>query len=833
MRQQLVFDLRHALRSLRLRPGFSLLVVVTLALGIGANAAIFQYLGYFVWPTVQAPEPERIVWIYRSTPEEPQGGFSHEEWRRFEEEAGDAFASLSARQVFAASMRGTEQTIHAWGRAVSGNYFDLFARPPHLGRLLTADDDRAGAERVLVLRPETWTRHVGADPEVIGKSLVLDGGLAYTVVGVTQKGFQGTGLWVSIYTPMATTKQLLSGSEDPDSRFLVAMGRLAPGVEEAALEARLHTLAKKFSVGVADGGDDVDAAAEVRLDIESSSVPSVPQDDPLVNSARLMMWVVLALLALACANVANLFLARGADRTKELAVLVALGAGRGRLAFRLLLESATLSIVGAGLGLALSTQFTDLLHGYLQASLPIGFGEWASGSTLFTQSWRMQLFLAGVTAGAAILFSLAPMVQTFRIDLVSALKSETRGGTSGGGERFSLRKILATTQVAMSAALLLTAGLLVRTLGEVHDLELGFDPANVSVAALHVPRGDLETMGDAESHGESPAAIYDTVLRRMTELPGVESAGLVRRLPLSFAFAGLEVRADAQSADFGIEVVTTKAAENIASEGYFETFDIPLLQGRPFDATDVDGSDPVAIVNRKLVEQLWPGANPVGRRLNWGEGDNAESVTVVGVVADHRLATPTEPDVPMLYRPFRQESHRRLTVVARSRTGILQPMHHMLRSEFPDVSLIELVPFDKQQDVATANQRMNAELSAGFGLLGLFLAGLGIFSVLAYGVARRRREIGIRMAIGARNSDVRKLILGETTRLLLTGLALGCGVALALGQALQHLLFGVEAFDPLTYTTVVLTLAAMGLVAAWWPARRASSVDPMEALRSE
>lgn len=833
MIRNLAFDLRHAVRSLRLRPGFSLLVIATLALGIGANAAIFQYLGYFVWPTVQAPEPERVVWIHRATPDDPYGGFSHAEWRRVEAEVGDAFDSLSARRIFAASLRGSEQTVHAWGRAVSGNYFDLFAKPPHLGRLLTADDDQPGAERVLVLSHETWTRHFGADPGIIGASLTLDGSHAYTVVGVTQKGFQGTGLWVSIYAPMATTKHLIAGSEDPNSRWLLGMGRLAPGVEEAGLEARLRTLADELEAGV--GG--AEPTEEVRLDIEASSVQSTPQDDPYVEGARLMMWVVLALLALACANVANLFLARGAERTKEMAVLVALGADRGRLALRLLLESTILSLVGAGLGLALSSQLTGYLQGYLQASLPIGLGEWASGSSLFTQTWRMNLFLAIVTAGAAVLFSLAPMLQAFRIDLVSALKSETRGGTSGGGGRPSLRKILATVQVAMSAALLLTAGLLVRTLGAVHDVELGFEPANISVAALHVPRGNLETGDDAGS----PADLYETVLGRTRGLPGVESAGMVRRLPLSFAFADLEVRADAQAAtsetgvEAGVEaeVITTRTAENIASEGYFETFGIPLLQGRPFAATDVEDSEPVAIVNRKLAEQLWPGASPVGRRLSWGEGEGAESVTVVGVIANHRLATPTEPDVPMLYRPFRQQPHRRLTVVVRSRASILQPMHGMLRGEFPDVSLIELVPFDRQRDVATAAQRMNAELSASVGLLGLFLAGLGLFSVLAYGVARRSREIGIRMAVGARHADVRTMILDETARLLLIGLAIGCGVALALGRALRHLLFGVDAFDPSTYAVVIAVLAAMGLAAAWWPARRAAAVDPMDALRSE
>ena len=844
MIQRFAFDLRHAVRSLRLRPGFSLLVIATLALGIGASAAIFQYLGYFVWPTVQAPEPERVVWVHRATADDPMGAFSHQEWRQLEAELletdlGDAFETLSARRVFGASLRGSERTIHGWGRAVSGDYFATFARPPHFGRLLTADDDRPGAERVLVLSYETWTRHFASDPDVIGTSLVLDGGHAYTVVGVTRKGFQGTGLWVSLYTPLATTRQLLLGADDPNYRRLVGMARLAPDVEVEALEARLQTLANDFerSAGVEPRGDGDEKGGEpaLRIDLQPSTTITALPDDPYVDGARLMMWVVLALLALACANVANLFLARGADRTKEMAVLAALGANRRRLALRLLLESTLLSLVGAGLGLALSTKLTELLEGYLQASLPIGFGEWASGSTLFTQNWRITLFVAGLTAGAAVLFSLAPMAQASRLDLVSALKSETRGGTSGVGRRLSLRKVLAVTQVAMSAALLLTAGLLVRTLGAVNDVDLGFQPDGVSVAALHVPRGDLEVPGDAGS----PADVIETALQRTREMPGVESAGVVNRLPLSFAFPSLEVRADVEGSDSEAEspnesqIVTAKAAENIASEGYFETFGIPVQEGRPFAATDTSDAHPVVIVNRELAEQLWPGESAAGRRLVWGEGENAEAVTVVGVVANHRLATPTEAIVPMLYRPFRQDDSRRVTLVARSSAPILQPMHRMLRSEFPDVSLIELAPFDRQRDVATAAQRMNAELSAGFGLLGLFLAGLGIFSVLAYGVARRSREIGIRMAIGARHTDVRTMILGESGRLLAAGLAVGCVVAFALGRVLEHLLYGVSAFDPLTYAVVAATLAAMGQVAAWWPARRASAIEPMDALRSE
>lgn len=849
MIQRFVFDLRHAVRALRLRPGFSLLVVATLALGIGTSAAIFQYLGYFVWPTVQAPEPERVVWVYRATAEDPTGAFSHQEWRQLEAalletDLGDAFETLSARRVFGTSLRGSERTIHGWGRAVSGDYFATFARPPHLGRLLTADDDRPGAERVMVLSWETWTRHFASDPGIVGTSLVLDGGHAYTVVGVTQKGFQGTGLWVSLYTPLATTRQLILGADDPNFRRHVGMARLAPGVEAEAVEARLQTLADDFArrAGVEPRGDGAGAVGTggepaLRIDLQPSTAITALPDDPYVDGARLMMWVVLALLALACANVANLFLARGADRTKEMAVLAALGANRRRLALRLLLESTILSLVGAGLGLALSTKVTKLLEGYLQAGLPIGFGEWASGSTLFTQNWRITLFVAGLTTGAAVLFSLAPMVQTFRLDLVSALKSETRGGTAaGGGRRLGLRKILAVTQVAMSAALLLTAGLLIRTLGAVNDVDLGFQPEGVSVAALHVPRGDLEVAGDAGS----PAGVIETALRRTREIPGVESAGVVHRLPLSFAFPSLEVRADAApgvnsraESEAESEVVTAKAAENIASEGYFETFGIPLQEGRPFAATDTNEAERVVIVNRELAEQLWPGESAAGRRLAWGEGEDTEAVTVIGVVANHRLATPTESVVPMLYRPFRQDDSRRLTLVARSRAPILQPMHRMLRSEFPDVSLIELVPFDKQRDVATATQRMNAELSGGFGLLGLILAGLGIFSVLAYGVARRSREIGIRMAIGARHTDVRTMILRESGRLLAAGLVVGCVAAFALGRVLEHLLYGVSAFDPLTYAVVAATLAAMGLVAAWWPARRASAVEPMEALRSE
>ncbi|MCG8455919.1 MAG: ABC transporter permease [Holophagales bacterium] len=803
-----LFDLRRACRSLLKRPGFSTLVIATMAVGIGANLAVFGYLSYFLWPKVEAPRTEDLVWMFSATPEAADGWASYPDLRDMMAQNA-VFEQVGGARIFGTAVHRADGSRHGWGFAVTGDYFALLGARPSLGRLIEPDDDRPGAERVVVLNHHYWQRHFAADPSVVGSTVELDGGQVHTIIGVTAKGFQGTALAGSLYVPIASSGDLVSDLEDREAGWISAIARLRPDIDRRAAETSLAPISR--------GLDDAFPRRHPR------EWRLVPVDDYNWNDAasseavgaRMLMAAVGLLLVLACANIANLMLARATARRRELGILAALGADRWRLATQLMAESLLLATAGGVLGILLGRRFLKVIEGYLLHTTPIGLGEWAYGSSIVTRTSSMAIFFAAVTLACALLFGMAPILRTFRRDLVSALATDL--GAERRGRRPGLKEWLVVAQVALSLVLLTSAGLLARSLWSAKARDPGFEARGLHLATLHNP-----TRGD----DVAARSIYRDLLNEARRLPGVRKASLVYSLPLS----SYNRPATARSASGEILEIKT----NIVADGYFDTLGTPWLQGRDFDSRDRHDSAGAVIVNRAAAEQYWPDQDPLGQPLSLLRSDGSEQrFEVVGVVAGYRDRNLLRAPEPTVYFTLHQRFASRLTLISRTSAPLEGPLHDLLRSRFPDLAIIETAPFSEQIRRVLGSQHMHVDLAGSFGALGLLLAGLGIFSVLSYSISRRGREIGLRMAIGADRRAVVRMVLAETGRLVLGGLLLGVVAALGLSRLLRSMLYGVASHDPSTFVTVVAILSLTALLAAFLPARHACRIEPTQALRSE
>ncbi len=808
----LLLEARLTLRGLARQPGFASTIVVTLAVGIGANLAFFGYASYFLSPTIDAPEPERVVSVHTGTKESPDGACSYLDWLDLRAGTAKTFSQTSAAQVFGSSLVAKEQTIHAWGTAVSGQYFPLFGKPARLGRLIAPSDDQPGAERVLVLNYFFWRNRFGSDPTVLGRTVSLEGQRTYRIVGVAADGFQGDGLATSIYVPLATADGLIRGLDDRSSRRLSVLGRLRPGVTIDAARSTLSALAR--------GLDQEHPEADPRL---VSTRPVTEPDpsvlaDPTARAATGLLFAVGLLQLLACANVTNLVLARTVARRRETAIHAALGAGRWRIGRRLLVESLALSLAGGLLGVALARGITRVIEHYLSQGVPVGLGDFSAGSSLIADPRRTAWYFAALCLGTALLVSLAPLAQALRKNLVGALKSHGEG--DGGSRRLDFRGLLVVTQVALSVVLLLAAGLLVRTRFEVRSQELGFDPTHLTLVTLHIPtlRGGDNTKG---------LALYDDVLRQVRTLPAVESTGFAWRVPLSITNS--------------TELVALPGADhkeavsfNVVSPEYFETLGVRLVSGRRLSNADRSEDATVVVLNQAAAQQFFPDGQAIGRRLEVTTDEvPGGQVEVVGVVANSRFGRVTEPIRPLIYYPCAQRFKQRMTLMVRASAPLERPLAELLRRSFPDVAVIDFQPMSEQVRRAAADQTMNADLASGFGLFGLGLAALGIVSVLSFTVHRSGRAIGIRMALGANARDVMLWVLKGAGRWVAAGLALGLLASWPLSRLIEGLLYGVPARDPLTAAGVVVLLGAVALAAALGPATRAAHIEPVRALKGE
>ncbi len=778
-----------------------------MAVGIGTTVGVWAYLAYFVRPTLDAPEPSRLFWVENPAPDDRWRQFDIADWRDLEPARREVFASAAASRIFSASLQSEKVTLHVFGTTVSGDYFELLGARPALGRLLEPRDDRLDAPPVLVLSNLTWRRYFGGDPGIIGRTVRMDGRHPYTVVGVTERGFQGTGYWAAVHTPLAHAGPLLSRTEPLEEQPVNILARLRPGLTAEEARSRLASAAAGL-----DETRPLAAPREVRLGPVERFDESFAEE-PIYRAAWVLMAAVALLLLLACANVASLMLAQGIARRRETAMHSALGAGRGRVMRRFLLESVALSGTGGLLGLAFVPPILRLIEHYLRMDVPVGMGDWGAGTRLIVDEREMALVVAGVSVFTGFIFGLAPFFQTMRLDLVASLK----GADCSGGRRWRAKDFLVVAQVALSVVLLVGAALLGRTLFRLSDSPLGFDDEGLFLATVYLPKERL----NVENHG---ARLLQELNERLSELPGVESSSLAQVVPLGAQF---ETRVE-------VDGSRHTALYDAVGHEYFDTLRIPSFAGRSFDARDHADTPKVAILNRTAADELFPGRTAIGQSLNLhsrSTEEPGERVEVVGVVADSVTRPPSLPMTSMVYLPFEQHPSARPTFVIRAKGSIERRLRDLLRAEYPDLAVVSLAPFEEQRRRAFATQRMNADMSGGIAFCGMLLAGFGIFSVMSYVVSERTREIGIRMALGAEIEDVRRWVLMEAMRRLALGLLLGMAGAWAQARFLESLLVGVDARDPWTLFAVPVLLAVCALVAAWLPARRATRVQPIQALR--
>ena len=806
-------DLRYGARMLMRQPGFTVIAVLTLALGIGANAAIFTLLDKVLIRLLPVEEPEQLVVFVRDGGGAP-GIFSYPAYAELRDR-NDVLSGLAAYYQQPFSLNDGNKTDRLIGLIVSGNYFSVVGVRPAIGRVFLPEEDRTpGTHPVVVISHGLWQRRFDADPAAIGKQISLNG-YSYTVVGVAPAEFTGTlrGTVNDVYVPVMMQVQAQPGRNsklnDRGSGWLRLIGRLNPDVRREQAQSALSSAAES---GTTDAGSN-HSSTVLLMDGSRGHLDRV---NDLSLPLKLLMGVVGFVLLISCANVAGLLLARSSRRRKEVAIRLAIGAGRGRIVRQLLTESLILAMLGGCAGLLMGYWLTDLFLGLQQQTnfVPRTF----DGSV----DARVLAFTLGVSLLTGIIFGLAPALKSARPDLVAALKEDT-ARQRGSSRRFGVRNLLVITQVALSLVVLIGAGLCVKSLRRLQMIDHGLEPARVMTASF-----DLSLNGYDESRGQQ---FFAQLSDRVAALPGVEAVSLGRGVAFS-AFAWI------RSAN--IEGYQPQPNERLPfnfdaiGPDYFRTLGTPLVSGREFTGQDAAGAPRVVIVNEATARRYWRGEEAVGKRLKYGNVD--QFATVVGVVKNIRDRGLTEDAPPAIYVPVLQNYMPDMTLHVRTAT-VSQTMLAALRQEVQAIDatlpVYNLTTLAAQKDGSLYTERLAAALLTIFGLLALLLAAIGLYGVVSYSVTERTRELGIRTALGAQRRDLFKLVVGQGMMLTIIGSVVGLGAAFALTRLIEKLLFGVSPTDPLIFVVIPLLLGAVTLLASWIPARRASKVDPIVALRYE
>src|SRR5262245_32824241 len=805
-------DLRYGVRMLLKNPGFTTIAVLTLALGIGANTAIFTLLDKVLIRTLPVERPDQLVTFVEDASGAP-AIFSYPLYADLRDR-NDVLSGVVAFEQRPFSMSDGNATERVIGQIVSGNYFAVLGVRPALGRFFLPEEDRTpNTHPVIVISHGLWRRSFGADPAVIGKTLSLNA-YRYTVVGVAPSEFTGTtrGTASDVYVPIMMQARVGARRDgmlnNRNAGWLQLIGRLKPNFTRQQAQASLSTPVDDAARTFSDKNtDNIGDPTKVFLMDGSRGYTDRVKD--LSLPLKLLMGVVGFVLLIACANVANLLLARASKRRKEIAVRLAIGAGRRRIVRQLLTESAILSTLGGGAGLLVAYWFTGLLlrfqqqTNYVPRALDGGLDERALGFTL------------GLSLMTGIVFGLAPALVASKPDFGVALKEETPG-LGSVARRLSLRNLLVVAQVALSLVVLIGAGLCVKSLRALQAIDPGFEPAKVVTASF-----DLGQNGYDEARGRQFIA---QLSERVAALPGVEA--------VSFAY----IVAFSDIPWVGPLIIEGSRPQpvntNAISPNYFRTLGASLAQGREFTAQDTAGAPLVVIVNEAAARRYWPGQEVVGKRIVRGR----QFAEVVGVVRNSKEKGLTADSRPALYLPLLQYYSPELTLHVRTATPsqtLLAAVRREARLLDPTLPVYNLQTLAQQKDGSLYTERLAAALLTLFGLLALSLAAVGIYGVLSYSVTERTREMGIRLALGARPRDLIQLVVGQGLTLTLIGLVIGVGAAFALTRLIARLLYGVSATDPLTFVVIPLLLTVVALLACWIPARRATRVDPLAALRYE
>ncbi len=810
-------DLRYALRQLRRNPGFAAVVILTLTLGIGANTAVFSVLHGVLLRPLPYAEPDELVAI----------------WTRYLPSTGQDIPQfpVSAPEIvdYRDASRALEDVIpHRWSdRTLTGEGQDpvrvrvgfvgagllsLLGAGPALGRTFVEEEEAPGASRTVLLSHVLWRERFGGDPEVVGRTVELDGEAA-RVVGVMPEDFVFPDASVRLWTPLGWNETDLPSR---GNHYLQAIGRLAPGVGLERAEAELEAIMGAWS-------------EEYEHYAMGHFLFLRPLHEDLVGDVGPVLWLlmtaVLLVLLVACANVANLFLARSQTRTRETAVRAALGAGRGRLIRQLLTESGVLAALGAVGGLALAAWGTGALARIDPGAIPRLEAVRLDATVLF--------FTGALAVATALAFGLVPAFRAARSGLAAAARSHVRAGGDAGGRRF--RSALVAAEVTVSVVVVVAAGLLVRSFQELSAVDPGIEPRGVLTFDLSLPSAEYPA-------SEQAPAFFERLLERIRGLPGVRSAASISVLPLTGAPPRVDFQVEGEPAPPG-GIPAWNADVLYVQPGYFETMRIPLLRGRTFEAADRADRHLVAVVNRAAVRRYWPDEDPIGVRFTYDAGAEPIAwITIVGVVADTKVDGLDAETRPQVFLPHDQlrvaqgSPGRYQSVVVRTEgdpLALAPAVRGVVRELDPGLALANLRTADDVVEASVARPRLTAELLASFGFLALLLSAIGIYGVVGYSVARRSREIGIRMALGADRRRVLRLVLRQGMGPVAAGALAGLAAALAATRLLSSLLFGVSPADPAVFASVVVLLAAVGLLACWLPARRALRVDPATTLRYE
>jgi predicted permease len=806
-------DLRYSLRTLFKKPGFTFVVVTTLALGIGANATIFTWIKAVLLASLPGIEqPEKLVEIWGATRNNSALSSSYVDYLDYRDQ-NKVLSGLIAHQVLPLSLGRSEKPERVWGAIVSGNYFDVLGVRALIGRTFLPEEDRTPTTHpVAVIGYGLWERRFGADPNVLGRTITLNEH-DFTVIGVAPKDFASpfAGLALDVWTPVMMKDYVARphfSLTDRGSRWLMVMGRLKPGATVPQAQANIAAIAGHLEQEYPQTNERMGVAVYSVL----QSPFSLKQD--MRPALAILMAAVAVVLLIACANVANLLLARATSRRKEIALRLALGGSRGRLVRQMLTESFVLASLGATLGLAIAFWTARSLAAFLP--------PYASRVTFDTRPDVVVFaFTLGLTVITTLLFGLAPTLHASKQDLVTAMKDNT--ATVGRGPRkVSLRHALVITQVALSMVALISAGLFVRSLRQAYKADPGFDPHGVLLASF-----DPFLSGYDESHGRD---FYRRLVERVRTLPGIQSATLARRLPftgdgIAFASVAIDGYAPAKYEDMRLNYETV-------GPQYFQTMRIPLAHGRDFDERDQDGAPGVAIINETMARRYWPGGDVLGRRIKLSK----DWLEIVGIAKDVKNRSLREAPQPFLYLPLLQDYRSNMILVARTPTEpqqVSNSVRAVVAALDPGIPIFDVKTLEEHVGVSLYLQRMAATLLSIFGLLALSLAAIGLYGVMAYSVSQRTRELGIRVSVGAERRDIFKLILGQGLALSVVGLLAGLIASLAATRLTAKLLYGVSATDPITFLGIALLLLCVTMLACYFPARRATKVDPMTALRFE
>jgi predicted permease len=808
-------DLRYGFRTLARNPGFSVIAVVSLALGIGANTAIFSVVNAVLLKPLPFTEPERLVMVWEDAsaigfPRGDVAPANYGDWKS-QNQAFDDMAALNWKN-FNLTGDGEPERILAHG--VTTNFFPLLGIQPVIGRNFSVEEDKPGAAKVAILSYGLWQGRYGGDPAIAGRDVLLNGE-KYVVVGVMPAGFQFLQGDIGVWVPVALSRQQLA---DRDNHYLTIVARTKPGVSVEQAHTDILTITQRI-------------ARDYPGDAENLKSAVVSMREQLAGTVRrpliLLLVAVGFVLLIACANIAGLLLSRAAARRKEIAVRTALGASRMRIIRQLLTESTLLAGVGGALGLLVAVWSFTLLKQLIPAGMVLSSGLKIDLPVLG--------YALGVSLLTGIVFGLAPALQASKIDLNQALK-QGGGRTSFSVAGHKLRGAFVVAEVALALVLLIGAGLMIQTVSNLRGQYSIFQSERLLTLRTTLPDNKYSDLSEYVTNEHARrVAFYDQVLERVSALPGVVSAGYTTSVPLTWKGGANGFTIEGRQPEPGL---VTNAIHRQISAAYFQTMGIVLREGRYFDDRDSKQSLPVAIVNEAMA-RYWPNEDPLGKRFKLGVPD-APWLTIVGIVADVRQMGMDVPVKAEMYLPYRQiSSHpwygpRDLVVrTARDPMNLVSAVREVIRAVDPDQPVSNVATMEDLLTKETGSRRLGMILLSAYAGLALLLASLGVYGVLSYLVVQQTPEIGVRLALGALQRDILGLVLKKGAVLVLSGVAIGGIAAFALTRLMASLLFGVSATDPVTFLGISLLLTGVALAACFVPARRATKVDPMVALRYE